>query len=494
MCTSMRILHYMFGLPPVYGGGLVRYALDLIKKEMDMGQEVSLLIPGALFTGRKKKTSIHRTSRYQNIPVYKIRNPLPIPMGNGILDIDEYTRPCDAKVYEKFFGQIKPDIIHIHTFMGLHAEFLDEAAQGNIPVIFTTHDYFGICPIANMLFSGHICMDQEWKHCGQCCKNAYTKKKLWLEHTIWYRCYRKHTWLVKLVHSIKFQKKKDNAHKETIEQMKKQKKESAACSIQKDYTKLKNYYQTMFQRITCFHFNSSIAKAVYESRLGNIDGKVVSIRHAGICDNRRKRSYGKLLRIGYFGTWTKQKGFFQLLDVCIQLFQENNRNIQLHIYSDLCTRKESFIKVHPYFGNEDLEKTLEEIDVLIVPSIWPETFGFTALEALSYGVPVILSQYVGAKDLMQEHPGIGFLYDGTSQGLKEILKKIYVRREMLRTANENILKMQDIFSFENHTKEVLKMYLMMQKRLGDRNEISKGVMGISGDDIQSRKKRFEKPL
>ena len=30
----------------------------------------------------------------------------------------------------------------------------------------------------------------------------------------------------------------------------------------------------------------------------------------------------------------------------------------------------------------------DETDIMVAPSIWYETFGFTVLEALSYGVPV----------------------------------------------------------------------------------------------------------
>ncbi len=453
----MKVLHYMFGLPPVYGGGLVRYALDLMKQEMYMGQYVILLIPGPVFTGIRNKTCIYRAGRYQKIPFYTIHNSLPVPMGNGILDTEIYCKPCDAKVYEKFLKQLKPDVIHIHSFMGLHAEFLEKAVQGKIPIIFTTHDYFGICPTTNMLYQDHICSDQTWKHCQQCCKNAYSKKKLWLEHSIWYRWYRKQTWLIKCFHQAKFQKKKQPNNKKEVSI----KKESESCKIHKDYTKLKNYYQSMFRKISYFHFNSSVAKEVYESRLGNLNGKIMSISHAGICDNRIKRSYGKVLHIGYFGTWTRHKGFFHLLDVCKQLYQENHGNICVHIYSDFCTRTEPFVQIHPYFKKEELAEVMREIDVLAVPSIWPETFGFTALEALSYGVPVIVSQYAGIKDLLARHPGVGFLYDGTRQGLKEILKKIYIRRDMLETANANILNMQNIFSFEKHVKEMLEMYRRM---------------------------------
>jgi len=40
------------------------------------------------------------------------------------------------------------------------------------------------------------------------------------------------------------------------------------------------------------------------------------------------------------------------------------------------------------------------MDVLAVPSSWMETFGMVVLEALSCGVPVIVTEKVGAKDII----------------------------------------------------------------------------------------------
>jgi glycosyltransferase involved in cell wall biosynthesis len=43
-----------------------------------------------------------------------------------------------------------------------------------------------------------------------------------------------------------------------------------------------------------------------------------------------------------------------------------------------------------------------KFDLLIMPSIWFETFGFVALEAISFGIPVLLSDTCGVKDIIQK--------------------------------------------------------------------------------------------
>lgn len=101
---------------------------------------------------------------------------------------------------------------------------------------------------------------------------------------------------------------------------------------------------------------------------------------------------------------------------------------------------------------------MNDIDVLIVPSVWYETFGFVLLEAVSCGVPAVFSRFVGAKEILKEYPSAGFAYDGTMQGLKEILKRITKDRSLLEQANTSILAMDAVCSFELHAERMLALY------------------------------------
>ena len=52
---------------------------------------------------------------------------------------------------------------------------------------------------------------------------------------------------------------------------------------------------------------------------------------------------------------------------------------------------------------KNIDTIYSDIDILIVPSKWKETFGLITIEALSYGVKVFVSENVGSKDLLQNH-------------------------------------------------------------------------------------------
>lgn len=458
-CASvMKILHYMFGRPPVRGGGLVRYALDLMERELAMGEEVSLLIPGTLPKDTDRQVKIYRSMGNRvHMPVYCIYNPLPVSMCNGILDIDAFTKKCSAAAYAGFLQQIQPDIIHIHTLMGLHQEFMAEAQKLGIPIVFTTHDYFGICPTAAMVFADRICTDRAWKQCGLCCQNAYSMKKLRMEQSGLYHFYRKHRWMTGLIHKGFLKNHFPSMRAPEIAVVKDT--DKIGGGHVKDYSGLKKYYEDMFAKVSCFHFNSMLSRDIYRTRLGNIKGIVLAVSHAGIGDHRRLRQYGKTLRIGYFGGFLRHKGGFQLLDVCRELYEEGCRNLELHIYSDTWGREDAFVVNHGNFQNGQLVDVFEDIDILAVPSQCPETFGLVVLEAFSYGVPVLVSENVGAKDILQDNPGCGIQYDGSAAGLKDTLRQLYeAHGQLLSKMNHTIWGMDDIFSYQAHVEKIMGMY------------------------------------
>ncbi|MDE7313656.1 MAG: glycosyltransferase [Eubacterium sp.] len=458
----MVILHYMFGIPPVRGGGLVRYATDLMVWQKKLGEQVLLLIPGALSMYKNKNPRICRRKPYQKIPSYEIKNPLPVPMRNGMLASGYYAKSCDGMAYRIFLQHVRPSVIHVHTLMGLHREFFAEASKLKIPIVFTTHDYFGICPTASMLLDGQVCSDVEWKQCKQCCQNAYPPARLWLEHSGIYQIYRKNRILSSFVYHAKgrilsqvFRKwmasDPEPVRKTTVQEDR---------ASEKEYKRLREFYMEIFGMVSYFHFNSSLAKKIYESRLGGLTGNVLTVSHSGIRDLRKKRKFQGRLTLGYLGNKSVYKGYGSLMQACECLYASGRKDFEVHLYTgmDNKERKDNYVVTHPYFGQDELMEVLDCMDVLVVPSQWPETFGMVVLEAVSHGVPVIVSENVGAKEILDLYTVKFLVYDGTQKGLEQMLQKAYDDRSILEQANMSILEMKYDFSYRSHVKEVLGIY------------------------------------
>ena len=45
---TMKIYHYIFGIPPLRGGGTIKYAMDLAETQSNLGHDVSIIYPGAI--------------------------------------------------------------------------------------------------------------------------------------------------------------------------------------------------------------------------------------------------------------------------------------------------------------------------------------------------------------------------------------------------------------------------------------------------------------
>lgn len=104
------------------------------------------------------------------------------------------------------------------------------------------------------------------------------------------------------------------------------------------------------------------------------------------------------------------------------------------------------MKVHDRYTYTDLETVFGEMDLLVVPSIWPETFGYVVLEALSYGVPVLMSGHVGARDILAQGAGM-IIEDITIRGLFNVLRNITSGE--LSKMNQVILEKQEILTMDH---------------------------------------------
>lgn len=448
----MKILHYTLGLPPYRTGGLTKYSLDLMKSEMKIDNEVYLLYPGK-FNISKKTKIIKNKSKY-NIKIYEIINPLPVPLLGGINQYNLYTNKIDKKVYLEFLRNINPSIIHIHTIMGLHKEFLDAAKDLEIKIIYTTHDYFGICPKVNLIdFNGEICLDyQNGKKCILCNQHSYSIKMIFIMQSKLYR-YLKNMKIITKIRSYKKNEKKEIKLEKDIynDRFK-----------SKDYINLRNYYIEMLNLVDYIHFNSSIAKNEYEKYMPNLKGKILNITHIDIKNNYINKKFIRpddKLKISYLGPLDKYKGFYLLKDSLEELLNRGIKNWELNMYGSDCSIEldSKYYKIYGRYEYKDLANIFENTDVLVVPSIWKETFGFIGLEALSYGIPVIVSEHVGLRDIIELN-NVGIVFNANPKDLSDLIEKIINDRMILHKLNENIVDREVNITMNKHTSEIIDLY------------------------------------
>ena len=442
----MKILHYSLGFPPYRTGGLTKFCMDLMREQVREGHEVGLIWPGVI-RFFNHEIDIRKGKSIDEIKNFEIINPLPVPFDEGIKVFDAFVQEGSKKVYENFFSEIEPDVIHVHTLMGLHKSLLNVAKEKKIRLIFTAHDFFPICPKVTMFRQGSICKSADL--CGDCAVCNNTALSLFKIQILQSSLYRelKDSRLVKKL-------RKQHRDKYLMDGMKREL--SGSAGIVQDYKRLRNHFYNMLSMMDIIHYNSSVTKMVYESFFDLPRNTVIGITHSDIEDNRKRKKFSNdKLRIRYLGPQAECKGYF-LLKTALDKIWEHRRDFCLDVHFSPM-EPSPYIMVHGKYDYSDLEQIFEETDILVAPSLLYETFGYTVLEALSYGVPVIISGTVGAKDILADGCGI-VINNINGQKVYDVMSKLDVSN--LQLMNNAIVNNQYLMTINEMADKIMtKCYL-----------------------------------
>lgn len=440
----MKILHYALGFPPYRSGGLTKFCVDLMVQQAKEGYAVAMLWPGQMkFVNQNVAIKRHKNVELsgQNILSFEVINPLPVSFDEGIVDIVTFTKNVEAEAYRKLLDNFQPDVIHVHTLMGLHKSFLEVARDKKIRLVFTAHDFFPICPKVTMFRHGAVCdCVQTFENCSICNVTALSLNKIKILQSPAYR----------ELKDSKIVKKLRKRHRDGYLSESTASDTAVPAGIAEDYKKLRNYYYSLLKLMDMIHYNSSVTKKNYESVFDLPDSCIVAITHSDVKDNRKVKDYSNdYLRIRYLGAQSGAKGY-QLLRLALDKLWNVQQKFFLDVHFEPM-EPAPYIKSHKRYSYAELEKIFDETDILVAPSIWYETFGFTVLEALSYGVPVIISGNVGAKDILVQ--GAGTVIENIdAQKLFTALQNITL--DKLRAMNEIIVEKQSIMQIEEMSRQI----------------------------------------
>ena len=416
----MKVLHYTLGFQPQRTGGLVKYAEDLMMEQVNQGHQVVALYPGNI-KFFSKKPAIKKVAS-KSFDCYELRNSLPLALFGGISDPIAFMTPCEKDIYRSFLKNVQPDAIHLHSIIGLHKEFLEVAKDLGIKVFFTSHDYYGLAPLPNFYFNGvDYSADNTNLSWNIMSTSALSVKKLRFFQVPFYPTLRK---------MMKLLGKNPKAKKNLLIQK----------AVEKhDYSNLRCYYQQMFDLIDGYLFNSSIAKKVYEqNEIKPSNNIVASISNSSIKHHQRLTTTNNKIRVAYIGPDEEYKGYYDFVEFAKMV---DKKTYEIATYGHLPNEEcPSFIEQKGYFSKNKVADVYSQIDILIVPSKWKETFGFIAVEALSYGVNVFVSENVGSKDLVNE--------DHIFKELEDLLDKI----KSVAAESKELKTMQE------HSSEVVNYY------------------------------------
>ncbi len=94
-----------------------------------------------------------------------------------------------AEIFRSILIEFRIDLVHVHHTATTSLDIYYEADKLGIPIIYTAHDFYYICPNEKLLdYEGNVCIEKSKKNCNECLnkkKNFYNKNNyidMWHKH------------------------------------------------------------------------------------------------------------------------------------------------------------------------------------------------------------------------------------------------------------------------------------------------------------------------
>ncbi len=452
----MNIIHYLIGFPPLRHGGAPKYAIDLLMAQQKLlGRDnVAMIVAGDTFR-LGHIAHINRKKNFQGVRCYAIDNPVVPPLLYGLRKAEyilDGERQMDNRELDWFYNEMCPSVLHVHTLMGLPMALLEFMKSKGVTIVYTSHDYYGICPQVKLIDRlGHICECSDGTLCKDC--NIMAKPLWFLKLSNSYLFLKNKKWLPRKAAVFRggITDVKCNSY--------------LTPSDDGSFVRLRDYYSRMMSMMDGVHFNSEVSRSVYERHFQLPHHEVIAITNTSVSDRRQRKTFGKTVRMNFVSGLGTAKGYPMLRRLLMQLKAEGYDNWTLSVRTEMAFGEDAKcpnIKFSGKYTSDQLPEVYREIDLLVVPSIWQETFNLVALEALSFGVPVLMSENVGAKMLVSEIAP-DFVYHGEEE-LRIKLRQILENPKVLDRYNLNVCQSQRInFSEDRHAEEIIDFYKRTRK-------------------------------
>lgn len=448
-------------------GGVMNYTRPLAEKFCSLGEEVYYFYSGAW----------NREYNWFIKPYLKInRDDFPFecaelinspcwPRNFGNPDIDT-AEPKTEKLFNSYLDRVKPDVVHVHSRIGLPASIAKCATVRGIPVINTIHVYGYICQKSVMIDNlGNLCEGpSDLAKCALC-----TDKKINIpKHKFNARMTKTSKSLLDLmVYAKRILKGKP------VKQSEGETPAFAATLadpiLVEGLTKRLEYMVNLLNSVV--HTNICVSEDVKNTlmRFGVREDKLI-VQHIGslIAETQapRKSQLHDPLVIGNIGGVYHYKGTHVLIDAVEKM---KSKNFVVKIFGKYEEEYKSLLmkgreKLPVEFTGRyvptQLPEILNQIDVMVLPSICNDTAPQTIFESYSRYVPIVASNIGGFPDFVKDGINGRLFTPGDADHLARILDEIVEKPNKLNQYAKQIPKLKTI---HENALELLKFYESLKR-------------------------------
>jgi glycosyltransferase involved in cell wall biosynthesis len=403
----VHILHAIHDFPPRHQAGSEIYALELARAQAAR-HHVTILC--AEYDPARDHG--HVTWRvYQELPVVEIVN-------NWRCDSFEDTyrsRVITARL-RQLLAMLRPDVLHVHNLLNLSFELPAIAKQLGIPVAATLHDYTLVCASGGQRVhrrDRYVCHEIDTARCARC----FTESPFHAQ-TTFARVATAGVAARMLARGVATARR---IAPQLLSRAAQAARHIGPAVTQADIETRMTAARRVFQDVDVFVAPSPALGREFAALGLPADRLVVSDYGMATRPQVPRSAGSQQLRIGFVGTLVWHKGAHVMLEA-VRLLPPNRFTLTLFgnttTFPDYTAELKAMAAGLPVtfaggFAPAQSPEIYSQIDVLVVPSLWPENSPLVIHEAFMAGIPVVGARMGGIVDVVTDQVN-GLLYDASS--------------------------------------------------------------------------------
>ena len=204
--------------------------------------------------------------------------------------------------------------------------------------------------------------------------------------------------------------------------------DSSACEVCLHGDRRKEHLQkinSLFSKIGTFITPSPTSTKLMLDQYPMLEKKILTKPHYDILDAKISLKNIKKIKVAYCGYASYHKGYFDFIKIADQL--SGNKKFKFFKLSNDSIAEENITNIpvavshsNPLAMVNALKK--QKIDIVIMPSKWPETFNLVTYEALSAKVPVLVIGKNGHPSKIIKSTGLGWVVETVNDAIEILIE------------------------------------------------------------------------
>lgn len=332
--------------------------------------------------------------------------------------------PPVVRTFERILEEASPDLVHIEHLMGLPGGLVSSIQQRGIPYVITLWDFWWVCANAQLLtnYSQEVCDGpRAYVNCARCALARVRHPRLW----------------------------------------------SALLPLMVLLTWRNRLLLQVMQMADALIAPTEFVRRWYATYLlqHNVPARNLLVLQPGLeppaVTFQRRRRTGEPVRFAYIGGLSWQKG----VHILVEAFGGVRGNGELWIAGDesfdpayvsrLRAQATPDVRFLGRLTREEVWKTLAQVDVVLVSSLWYETFSFIVSEAFKAGVPVVASQLGPLADRVRDGVDGLLVPPGDESAWRAALQRLVDEPDLLARLRANV---HPPMTLDAHADEIEALY------------------------------------